>query len=1475
MISNIATQKIVKAWLYLVLLNTALITPAFSQEENEDIVVPDVFTQNEKKQDFGVAGEHIDIRTGSHYWEITDLTISGTAGLDINVNRSWNKSPRSINRLLGNWEIEIPRIEMTGKPDGTPGGDSSSISFCDTPKSKVRHTNVSYECKYEPVREYVCEDQQYWVPGYYETQRVYVSGYYESQWVWNPDKGTYGGYEYVSVYVPGGFQNQQVWVPGRSETRQVCGYETNMVIVCGNVYRSLEVDYFTGLTLLIPGQSPKPLLFKNNGNSFPSSAKYITTDNWLGRCDTNESGDRYFKVNAPDGKEYRMDVLGIERTTSGPGFDNWRGSQSKIPAEITAYASQVKDKFGNTINYNYSTFTSNTGRWGDSVTRPRVDSITSSDNRTVSFEYTNDTIPKIDKIVANNEEWLYKYTNGNNYLDSVIRPDNAQWEYQYQGPAYLSGWPVKEGADYRKDRRYLSQVKTPESMYIDYSYDTRINHYFDFSNSSSTDGNRQVLLTRSVQGQGIESFNTGFDFTKENSRNITTITGDRSEVYEFSRQSSLLGAPLKTVIMDDSGQEIQSAQFTWAPGPKLGEVGVEEQNTAGSEYQRNLTEQSISRPETPVTFVTQFTNHDSYGFPREITESGDQRRYKQISYFNQNTYDQNGLWIVGATKDEIYGSRTSGSNPSYTPLGSINREYNTNGTLREVTEFGITKAYTYHAGGNLHTESYRQNDNGPLFSNTYTNYKLGRPQNEQKPEGITISRIVDDWGNVISETDGEGNTITSTYDALGRIKSKNEPGQLPISYRWPTPTRLITSQGDYRDVIDYNAKLQKIHRAQYDITDPSRVVSKSKDYDRYGRLKFESRMYASSLDGDQIIPTETIYGMTFKYDTLGRALEKWDTAVPSEKSLYYYGQNWNNIKESSDPSVSFGYGVIDGRGYKRVIELESNGNPDDIIISEIYDQVRKSNEPNGSHYIHTSIDHDALINITAIQQGAYTRSYEYHSQYPKLVRHETHPEVGRIDYTYDTQGNIKTKTEGGSYQTSFGYDGLNQLILIDYPSDLSDITKGYYKHGELKFVENPISRWDYQYNDAKKLTNESLSTAGEEFTLAYDYNLLGHLASLTFPNGDAIDYAPNILGQPTRAGKFVNHVDYHANGYFKSIDFKNGHRMVFDINNYGFPARIRSGASSGNVLDKSYQYDSRGNVTSITDHVESNNSIVMNLDGVSRLTTATSNIWGGIGRISYDDNGNITSKQFGSTSTSYSYDQSKNLLANVSGGYSFSYDYRGNVIGNGKNTFFYNAAGNLSSVSSSPSIDYEYDGHNRRVLVSKTNSSMDVEYFSMYNLGGQLVYRYNPFSGEHTNYIYLGTKLIATDLDCRSNDLDLDSIPDCVEDAWGLDKNNKDDAYGDMDGDGVANIYEYAFELNPTSQYSFGNASTDAELITDNISRVYEDDMDGDGLSDQEEYLLGANPLNPDSDGDGLIDGIDSNPVFNFALLIPILHILN
>jgi hypothetical protein len=65
----------------------------------------------------------------------------------------------------------------------------------------------------------------------------------------------------------------------------------------------------------------------------------------------------------------------------------------------------------------------------------------------------------------------------------------------------------------------------------------------------------------------------------------------------------------------------------------------------------------------------------------------------------------------------------------------------------------------------------------------------------------------------------------------------------------------------------------------------------------------------------------------------------------------------------------------------------------------------------------------------------------------------------------------------------------------------------------------------------------------------------------------------------------------------------------------------------------------------------------------------------------------------------------------------------------------------------------------------------------------------------------------------------------------------------DTDGDGVPNAWEVLYRFNP-------NDPDDADR-----------DADNDGLTNRREYELGTNPLVADTDRDGLLDGVDDDPL--------------
>ena len=175
-----------------------------------------------------------------------------------------------------------------------------------------------------------------------------------------------------------------------------------------------------GNQLHIPGAGSQELLVNDQGKS-PAYAsrgtyKWVTKDNWKLSCIPTVSGmsGEGFVAVSPSGVTYTFNralintapQILVETVT-------YNGSPVKIYADrlrIFLLATQVKDRFGNTVNYNYDA--SN-----------HLTSITSSDGRSITLTWSGSNIASVSSALGT---WTYGYgtdSSGRTVLTSDVESE--------------------------------------------------------------------------------------------------------------------------------------------------------------------------------------------------------------------------------------------------------------------------------------------------------------------------------------------------------------------------------------------------------------------------------------------------------------------------------------------------------------------------------------------------------------------------------------------------------------------------------------------------------------------------------------------------------------------------------------------------------------------------------------------------------------------------------------------------------------------------------------------------------------------------------------------------------------------------------------------------------------------------------------------------------------------------------------------
>ncbi len=826
----------------------------------------------------------------------------------------------------------------------------------------------------------------------------------------------------------------------------------------------------------------------------------------------------------------------------------------------------------------------------------------------------------------------------------------------------------------------IDRVTFPEGGTISYGYGSSSSDYVYFDSISNAQSRSSVVKTKATDGGSWS-----FAYSPGSIGNYDTTT---------------VNTPSGTVTYRHVGPNYASSGSLWRVGLLMQkQIGVVQTETYDWTPQI-ISSQDFKRPGAwQATRLDNDTNapvlssktvvHD--GATHTTTLSGFD------TYGNPATVSESGPNGGSRTTGLTYYRNTSLwvvkqiQNQSVSGGVQVARNFDGNGNLQDITQDGVTTNYLRFADGAVRQATFPRG-----LVHTYANYKRGIPQTENQPEGISLSRSVSDSGNVIAETDGRGYQTTYGYDGLNRLTRITPPQGNPTTIGYGQTSKSAT-RGGLTEVTQYDGFGRPIS-----VTVAG--IQRSYQRDALGRLTFASNPGAG-------------VGTAYQHDILDRV-------------------RLVTNADGSSRTISFGAGsktVRDERNYTTTYNFRAYGDPGQQFLMSI-------NAPDSAGNVVVQRDAKDLIRI--ISQGGFTRTYGYDNR--GFLSSVINPETGTTIYGRDDANNMVSRAVGASGATTFGYDGQNRMRSASYPGATPSVTKTYTNTNKVESVSSAVATRTYTYDPNDNLSRESMVVDGLTFELQYGYTGNDQLMSLTYPrSGRIVAYSPDVLGRPTQVSGFVSSIGYWPSGQVSQINYANGAASTYGQNARLWPSYFQTTRGATAYVSSSYGYDGLGNVTGITDSADGVYNRAFGYDALNRLNIANGP-WGS-GSLTYDGVGNLRTQTFGSASLSYDYGGGL-LLRSVSGSRtaSYSYDAYGDVVGDGRRTFDYDGAPNMTCVNCgdpATRIQYQYDGLNQRVSTTKAG----VKTYEFFDFNGNLLTEFTPnLSNRLAEYVYLGGKRIAT-----------------------------------------------------------------------------------------------------------------------------------
>ena len=677
------------------------------------------------------------------------------------------------------------------------------------------------------------------------------------------------------------------------------------------------------------------------------------------------------------------------------------------------------------------------------------------------------------------------------------------------------------------------------------------------------------------------------------------------------------------------------------------------------------------------------------------------------------------------------------------------------------------------------------------------------------------------FGLPTKTTSINGQELHYRYDAKGRIDKVIGPKELAAGVPF-------TIEQEYHP----NDSIPWALTRHYDSFHPNNYIETAIFADGLGRV-LQTKKDAALFQGKNQ-PDEEVMSVSGQviYDAFGRAVKayypvtepKGTTKTLNQKAnirlvatTHYDPLNRETLKvflDSSKLSVAYGFGTDRaGKVQFRQLTTDPNGNTTETFTNlRGVETARLARGELWTSQTYNPINE--LLSVTDAENNKTSYTYDKLGR----VTSVNHPDRGLTQTTYDLSGNKLTHMTANlraadKQPITYRYD-YQRLTTITYPSFERETVRYRYgaagaahnRAGRLLSVEDITGKQEFFYGNMGETVKVRRTIAIPRdsdmvFTTSWRYDSWNRTLSMTYPDGEQVNYSYNVAGKVRSVeGKkgihdypYIRQIGYNEFEEKSYVAYGNGTETHYRYEDtFRRLEAMQSATSSGRkMMDNRYVYDKVGNILSLTNRApqatgeqKGGPSVYQyTYDKFYRLTAATGSYTGRKDQHSYQ-----LQMRYGKTyqilhkdlahwidkipqaqntyQMDYGYSSSKPHAATQIGDDSYQYDPNGNVVlrtskEGTERRWTWDDADRLRSVEDEQrATHFYYDASGERVIKSRGNSR--VVYVNGKQLAKSGIYEnftiyVNPYlvvdrvshtqnRYKYTKYIYTGSERVVAQL---------------------------------------------------------------------------------------------------------------------------------